>query len=402
MDHGAITSLEQLPPARAATFRPWTRVAFALMTLAGFVAFFVVRNDDPIRAWYNYLIGFFFILCLAAFGGFFTALQHITGSIWSVGVRRVAESFVFALPLVILLFLGLIQGLPYLYQWADPHVVAHDLLIRKKAAFLNPSFFTMLGMTVLLLWTVLGGLMVRNSLAQDVSRNPELTVRNTRLAAIFILVFAVSFALLSFSLIMSIEAAWFSTMFGVYCFAGLFLTGIATITLVVCPQYLRGAYGAVISAEQHLYDLGKLMLAFTVFWAYIAFSQYMLIWYADLPEETFFYLERFVPGWRSVSWALLILHFVVPFLLLLPQAVKKCPYLLQGFAVWMLAMEYLDLYWLIVPPFAHDGPLFGWQEVAIFAGFIGAFGLVVSSVLTKVPLIARGDPRLLESVNFHQ
>lgn len=402
MGHAAISSVDQLPAVRPMRFRAWTRPLFALCTLIGVVSFFVVRHDDPTRAWYNYLIGFFFLFCLAAFGGFFTALQHITGSIWSVTIRRVPESFVFALPVVLVLFFGLVQGVPYIYQWADAHEVAGNALLRSKSAFLNTGFFTLLGTTVLVLWTILGGLMVRNSLLQDHSRDADLTRRNAKLGGAFILTFAIGLALLSFQLIMSVEALWFSTMFGVYCFAGLFLSGIAAITLIVAPQFRRGAYGPYLTADHHLFDLGKLLLAFTVFWAYIAFSQYMLIWYADLPEETFYYLTRLQHGWEPVSWALAIGHFVVPFLLLLPQAVKRCPYMLCGFATWLLAMEYLDLYWLVVPAFSHDHPVFGWQEVGIFAGFVGMFGLVVTTVLAKVPMIATGDPRVIASVNFHQ
>lgn len=395
---------ETLPVVRPLRIGKNLRVVCLLSVLVGVLTFlFAMRagGETAERGWYNYLLNYFYWSCLGLAGVFFVALQYITGAVWSVTLRRVAEGMAAFLPVALLLFFGIIAGEHHLYEWTHDAVVAAHPVLQEKTAYLNTSFFTLRNIFFLLLWIGLGGLMVRNSIQQDETGDAQLTTRNTKLAGAFLLTFAITFTLAGFDLIMSLAPEWYSTIFGVYCFAGLFVSGIAMITLLTTTFYRQGRFGPYLRPD-HLFDLGKLMLAFTVFWAYIAFSQYMLIWYADLPEETGYLMMRMSGAWTPVSWALLICNFIIPFLLLLPQGVKKNAIYLRCIALWILATHYLDCYWLVVPQFAHERPVFGWMEIGMFVGFAGLFGLVLIAFFSRVPLVPRGDPRLHEAMEFHQ
>ncbi|MBI4366472.1 MAG: hypothetical protein HY543_06610 [Deltaproteobacteria bacterium] len=398
---GNLERVEQLPKSHPVRTSGRTRLVLIGAVGIGIATFLAGLGTHPERAWYNYLLNYFYWSCLGIAGVFFVALQYLTGSVWSVTVRRVAEAMAAFLPIAVVLLFGVIAGAHHLYEWTHADVVAAHHLLQKKSAYLNLPFFSLRNISFLLVWLVFGWLLVRNSVRQDDSGDPRLTITNTKLGGAFLLVFAVTFTLASFDLMMSIEPEWFSTIFGVYCFAGLFLSGVAMITLLAVTLYRRRAFGPYLH-EHHLFDLGKLMLAFTVFWAYIAFSQFMLIWYADLPEETFYLIKRMSGAWLPVSWVLLVVKFIVPFLLLLPQGPKRRPGYLRALALWILAAHYLDCYWLVVPRFAPQGPVFGWMEIGIFIGFAGLFGLAVSTFLARVPLVPQRDPRLLEAVHFHQ
>ncbi|MBI2346045.1 MAG: hypothetical protein HYV03_04010 [Deltaproteobacteria bacterium] len=392
---------DQLPAVRPLTVRGGFRLFCIALAVIGGVTFFASLKANPERAFANYLLGFFYWTSLSLSGVFFLALQYITGSTWSITLRRIPEALVAFLPVAVVLFFGVLAGSHHLYEWAHPQAMDVHGILQKKAAYLNLPFFTFRNLSCLLIWLVFGWLLVRNSIRQDETGAVSLTKRNTKLAAAFLLIFALTYTFFSVDLLMSLEAEWYSTIFGVYCFAGLFLSGIAMITVIAVILYRRKKFGPYVHPD-HLYDLGKLMLAFTVFWAYIAFSQFMLIWYADLPEETFYLSKRMIGPWQPMAWALLIVKFIIPFCLLLPQGVKRQGGYLFGIACWVLAAHYLDCYWLVIPRFAERGPIFGMPEIGIFVGFAGLFGLAVSTFLGRVPIVPRRDPRIMESVNFHQ
>ncbi|MFO1519105.1 MAG: molybdopterin oxidoreductase [bacterium] len=373
---------------------------WAILILVGVVSFAATLKGDPQRAWANFLLEYFFWLCIALSGVFFAALQHITGSYWSTTVRRISETFIAYLPVAALLFIVLLWGLPHLYTWTNPETVAHDAILTSKKAYLNVPFFILRQVFLFLLVFVLGGWMVKNSLRQDKNGNVRLTQLNTKIAAPFLLAFAWLFTFAAFDLMMSLSPHWFSTIFGVYCWSGLFYSGLAMITLWTIGLKKSGPLDGFVN-ENHLHDLGKLMFAFLVFWGYIGFSQFMLIWYANLPEETGYMLTRVRGDWKPISQALMCFKFVIPFFLLVSRWAKRWENYLLAMTIWFLAAQWLDVYWMVFPTF-FPKPVFGWVEIGMFAGFAGLFFLSVGNFMSRVSVVAIKDPRLSEALHHHQ
>jgi len=374
---------------------------WVLLIAVGVLSFFLGLKSYPERAWANFLLEYFFWLCICLSGIFFTALQYITGSYWSAPIRRIAEVFIAYLPVAALLFVVLLFGLPTLYEWTHADVVARDAILTGKKAYLNTPFFILRHGILFLLVAVLGGWMVRNSLRQDHNGNANLTILNTKISAPFLLIFAWAFTFAAaFDLMMSLSPHWFSTIFGIYCWAGLFYSGLAMITLWVILLKKRGTLQGFVN-ENHYQDLGKLMFAFLVFWGYIGFSQFMLIWYANLPEETPYMLARVRGAWKPISIALMLGKFVIPFFLIVSRWSKRWENYLLAMTLWFLAAQWLDVYWMVFPTF-FPKPVFGWVEVGMFAGFAGLFFLSVGLFLSRVHPVAIKDPRLQEGLTHHQ
>lgn len=381
-------------------WKPREKKLFYSFIAIGIATFFIGLSIDPERAWANYLLNYFYWLCIALAGIFFTALQFITGSKWSVTIRRVPESFYGYLPIAAILFLGLVPGYHVLYEWTHHDVVLHDPLLSSKTIYLNPTFFFIRGMILLGVCFVMGGWIIRNSVKQDESGDNELTHQNTRIAAPFLLLFAWLFTFSAMDLMMSLEPHWFSTIFGVYCWSGLFGSGLAMITLGVILLKKRGNFGDAVN-ENHLHDLGKLLFAFLVFWTYIAFSQFMLIWYANLPEETFYMIDRVRGPWEWVSVALVFVKFFLPFFMLVSRFAKRSWRWMTFMGFWFLAAQWVDVYWMVFPSL-FEAPVFGWMEIGLYLGFAGLFFLSVGQKLSSASPVPLKDPRLQAALHFHQ
>lgn len=368
-------------------------IGFALLVL-GFIL-------DRERAWHAYLVSFFYFACLAMGGLFFTAIQHVASAGWSVNVRRFAEALTAFIPLVFVLGLpiALFAGKD-LYLWLNAEEVAKDAILQGKSAYLNKGFFIIRFIAFAAAWFFFAKKIVGFSLEQDKDGKDHWTVLAQKWSVAFLVVFALSFSLFSVDFLMSLEPHWFSTIFGVYCFAGLFQSTLALLTLMALFVQRKGISNGLVTME-HVHDLAKLTKGFTVFWAYIAFSQFMLIWYANLPEETIFYIHRSHGGWLVVTLALLVFRFVVPFLALLPRWAKRTPGHLTAVCVLILVMQYVDLYWLVYPNYTHDFVAFSWMEIGAFLGFMGLFGLAVTRFLSQYNLLPIKDPRRTESNHHH-
>ncbi|MDO8527822.1 MAG: hypothetical protein Q7T03_09070 [Deltaproteobacteria bacterium] len=400
MEHRHYKNVSEIPKPPAYVMRPSMHFLWLTFVVIGVVTFIFGLKIDANRAWHNYLLNYFYWMALGLSGVFFVALQHITSARWSVPFRRVPEAFVAYLPIAFILFLVLLTGVHSLYEWSHPQEVLKDVLLKGKMPYLNLPFFTGRNIVFLSVWMGTGFWFLKNSLRQDVSGSVGLTILNKTISAPFLVFFGISFTLASFDLLMSLEAHWFSTIFGVYCFAGLFQSGLAMMIVLVIALRRQGALQHVVN-ENHLHDLGKLMFAFTVFWAYIAFSQYMLIWYANLPEETGYLIRRTEGHWTPVALALLICKFVIPFFMLICRPAKRNENFLLFVALWILGAQWIDCYWMIYP-LLGDKPVFGWQEIGLFLGFMGLFALSVTWILQRVQAVPMKDPRLLEGVNHHQ
>ena len=356
---------------------------------------------DSVRGWTSFLLNHFFFMSLALGGLFICAIQYLTSAMWSAPIRRLSESFSAYLPMVLVGFVLIAAfGVPHLFKWAHPEVVKGDLILEHKASYLNVTFFIIRNLFVIALWFFLGKKLVGNSVAQDANGDIKFTNRNKVLSPIFVALFALSFTMASVDLLMSLDPHWFSTMFGVYTFAGLFTSALAMTTIFAIILRRNGMLKDIVN-DNHLHDLGKFMFAFTVFWAYIGFSQFMLIWYANLPEETMYFMHRFEGNWKFASVFLFFAKFLVPFFALLPRAAKRSESRLMKVAIWMLFAHWVDLIWVIQPEFFKEGPRVGLTEISGLVGFAGIFGLLVTRFLSKNNIVAIGDPKLEESVFHH-
>jgi len=387
----------------AAPFNVPSSVRTALMALAvvGLGLFGLGLFLDPHRAWASFLQNHFFFMSLGLGGLFFAAIQWLTSAMWSVTIRRVTESFTAYLPVALLTFGVVALGIHDIYVWSHPEHVKGDIILEGKAGYLSPAFFVIRNVVAIALWFFFSKKLIGNSVAQDESKDAGLTLKNRGLAPIFLILFGLTFTMASFDQVMSLDPHWFSTMFGVYCFAGLFYSTLALTAVLTVYLKKNGALDGYVN-ENHLHDLGKFMFAFTAFWAYIGFSQYMLIWYANMPEETGYFLHREVGTWAYVGIFLMIGKFAVPFFSLLPRENKRSEKVLFRVGIWMLICQWIDILWLVQPEFFKDGPRVSWIELGTLAGFIGVFGTMVVRFWSKNTIVAVGDPRLTDSLNHHQ
>lgn len=382
------------------TVSPRLKTLYSVAIFLGLLLLVATLIKNPERAWYSYVVAFFYFVSLAVGGLFFTAVQHVVKAGWSVNVRRICESFTSALPFAALGAVALFFAGHHLYEWLNPEAVKADALLAHKSSYLNQGYFGVRLFVFFGAWAWFGKVIVGRSLEQDRTGNESLTQKQVGTSIAFLLFFALSYSFFSVDSLMSLQPHWFSTIFGVYCFAGLFQATMASMILVILYLKKKGLLNGYVD-ENHLHDLGKFMFAFTVFWAYIAFSQYMLIWYANLPEETIFYMPRIASGWVTVSVALLVFKFVVPFLALLPRWAKRSPTHLGTVAVLILVMEYVDIYWLAYPNFSPEKAVFGLPEVGGILLFAGLFLFCVSRFLSRNQVVPYRDPRIHESMHHH-
>lgn len=372
--------------------------SFIVIGLLTTVIGFVIDKD---RTWQSFLTNFFYFTSLALGGLFFTAIQYVTKAGWSATIRRISESLTAFLPFALIGGIAIVAfGGHSLYEWLHADVVAKDYILQKKEPYLNFPFWAIRTGIFFAIWFLFRKLIIGNSLKQDQTGDENLTHRNVTLSIAFLMLFALSYSFFSVDFVMSLHPHWFSTIFGVYCFAGLFQATVSLITIIAIKLMDKGIVKDLIT-EEHLHDLGKFMFAFTVFYAYIAFSQFMLIWYANLPEETIFYAHRAHGGWMAVSFSLLILKFVVPFLMLLPRAAKRDKNHLVRVGVLLLVMQWVDIYWLVYPNFNDGHVVFSFQEIGLFLGFLGVFIYAVTKFLSKNNVVAVKDPYIQEAVNHH-
>jgi hypothetical protein len=302
---------------------------------------------------------------------------------------------VLALPIVVPIFMGN----DVMYSWASHERVHEDHLLHHKSGYLNATFFLIRFVFYFGFWTLLSRFFLKQSLEQDKTGAAGIVKRMQRVSGPGMILFALTVTFCSIDLVMSLDAHWFSTIFGVYYFASCVLAINSALVLAAAWLQRKGVLRTAVTPE-HYHDLGKMMFAFTIFWAYIGFSQFMLIWYANLPEETGWYQERFEGGWLSLSWALLIVHFVIPFFGLLSRHVKRNTKAISFWAFWVLGVIYLDMYWLVMPNLGSEHPEFGAMEILSWLGLAAAVVAAVAFGARNVNLMPVKDPRLERSLGF--
>ena len=380
--------------------RLWRGLALAgVAALVVSVALAALGAESWRRFFFAYLVNFAFVLSLALGALYFVLLHHLTHSGWSVVVRRIGEAFTATLPLLALLFIPVLLGLKQLYPWSQSAVAAADHVVHGKAAYLNVPFFVVRWAVYLAAWIVIGRFYFRRSLLQDSSGDVSLTLQMERRAGPAMVLFGITLTFASIDLLMSLDPRWFSTIFGVYYFAGSVVGIYALLTAVSFALQVSGFLRNAVTVE-HYHDLGKLLFGFVVFWAYIGFSQYMLIWYANIPEETGWLAHRQENGWGWVGLLLMFGHFLIPFVALLSRAPKRRPGLLAAVAVWMLAMHWVDMYWLVTPAVSPGSPLPRLVDLTLLFA-LGSLLLAGAAYAVRGrSLVPERDPRLEESLAF--
>ena len=353
---------------------------------------------DADRFFHAYLTAFVFWTSLGLGGLFFTMLHHLVGAKWSVVVRRLSECIMMTLPYMAALLIPALLGMHSLYHWSHADAVAHDQALQMKSGYLNVTFFTIRSVVYFAIWSYLAFRLYRLSLEQDKGDRDVITVQMKKVSAYGMLLFAVTLTYASFDWLMSLDPHWYSTIFGVYFFSGGLLSFVALTILIALALRRKRILAETITVE-HYHDLGKLLFAFVIFWTYIGFSQYFLIWYGNIPEETIWYLKRWEGSWKAVSMVLLFGHFVLPFVALLFRATKRASAALWLLTVWILLMHWVDMYWLVYPSLLKEGASFSWIEPAAMLLVGGAFLWAFWSRFSRVPLVPVGDPKLQASIN---
>lgn len=350
---------------------------------------------DPLRAKFSYLLGFFFLLTIGVGSLFIIALEYVANADWSTPMRRIPEFLGSSVPLFFVLAIPLFFFMHDLYHWTHTEAVEADKLLKGKEPYLNIPFFIVRVLVTFALWSLYYFFVVRNSRKQDETKDQKLTKKNVVASAIFIPLFAITLTFAGIDWMMSLEPHWFSTIYGVYVFAGTLLAGLAATTLAVILLKENG-YMHPRMHNDSLASLGGLMFGFINFWAYIAFSQFMLIWYANLPEETFWFIDRWEGWWASITLTLIVVHFLVPYAILLPAPAKKDPKRLKFAAVWILVAHVLDLYWLIMPQYHGEksGLLYVLTEFGFPVAAIGTLIIVFYFNFKKHNAVPIGDPKL--------
>ena len=368
------------------------------------------RGDYLQYFFHSYLWNYCFVLSIALGALFFVLLQHSTRAGWSVTVRRLAEFLAAPFGLMAALFLPILisaligqhdtEWAKYtIYEWAVPTAAKASESLVHKIPYLNPTFFGIRAIFYFLVWWLLGRYYLAKSLGQDQTGDAGVTLRLERLSYVAILLYALTITFAAIDWMMSLMPDWYSTIFGLYYYSGCGLAGMAMLVLVAVALQSAGRLTDAITVE-HYHDLGKLLFMFVVFWGYIAFSQYLLIWYANIPEETQWFLMRQNGAWKWVSLALLFGQLLIPFVALLSREIKRRKMLLGFWAAWVLAFHWLDLYWVVMPSMKADRPPFGAIDVCLLVGLGGLYAAGVLRTMAHRPLIPMADPRLEESLAF--
>lgn len=391
--HGSVNYDEKLQPSSGSNLLIYAMIAVGIATFGAGLA------TDAGRIWRSYLLHNMLFLGLGIGAAAFLVTHYLATSGWFVAIRRVPEAMVSTLRIGFLTTLALFAGLGHLYPWTNHELMHADHFLHHKAGYFSTAFVAarvLLFFGVVLFFTYK---LLKNSLRQDTEGGLELRNRQKPLSAAFLVLFAPLFTIFAIDLVKSLEPKWFSTIFGVYMFSGFMQT--ATAVMIICVLFLKRAGYLGIAREDHVHDMSKYMFGWSVFWAYIGFSQFMLIWYANLPEETFYFTTRMEGSWKYVGIILLFAKFVLPFLLLLPRAAKRNLRYAATIACLVIFSEWLDLNWMIMPSYSPTGFTVGWQDIGLFIGFMGVFAFGVRRFLAAHNMVPKKDPYLHESENHH-
>jgi hypothetical protein len=370
---------------------------FFIVGAAGAVVSLVGWFVNPTQFFQSYLEGYMLVLgvslgCLAL-----AMIHQLTGGGWGVLVRRPMGAAARVLPALTILFIPIALGMHHLYVWTDPSVVAHDDVLLRKQAYLNVPFFLLRAAFYFAVWNAISWFLNAWSLEQDRTGDPAIARRMQRLSGGGLVAYGLTITFASFDWLMSLEPHWFSTIYGVLIMGGQGLSAMAFLLLVLAWLSQRRPLDAI-AQPSHFHDLGNLTLAFVMLWAYFSFSQYLLIWSANLPEEIAWYLHRLQTGWRGLALALVVFHFALPFVLLLSRQIKRAPRLIAIVAAGILIARLLDLIWLVAPEFHQTGLSVSWMDLAVPLTLAAIWLGVFTRELAGRALLPVHDPQFDEAL----
>ncbi len=353
----------------------------------------------PERVWSNILLNGIFLTCLGFCGIMFVAIHYVSNAGWDVIIRRVPEGMFSILSVGFVFMIATIFGMGSLYIWSNPEIVQNDILLKGKVAWLNPTGFTIRMVVYFFFWYFVGKKILKHSKKQDKTGDIRHSNINRRWSAFFLYIGGIFFVGSSFDWIMSLEPHWFSTIFGMYNFSGMFTSGLAAMIILLVYLRKRGVFGKLLK-DDHLFELGRYLFAFTTFWGYIWFCQHMLIWYANIPEETVYYIKRNLGVYGSLMVLNVCLNWLFPFVILLFRKTKRDGKYLVIASLLVLAGRWTDLYLMIFPS-QYKTPVFGVIEIGMFLASISVFIWIFFKAFEKSSPIPEKDPYLEESKAFH-
>ncbi|TVR13599.1 MAG: hypothetical protein EA391_14010 [Balneolaceae bacterium] len=368
----------------------------AVGLIASLVGYFL--NSE--QFFFSYLTSFAFFTSIALASMILVMIHHVTKSSWGTVIRRIPEAFMANIGIWAIFMIPVILGMSSLYTWTNTEYVANDPIMLGKVPYLNTPFFIIRQFIYFAIWGYLGYRLHKVSVEMDETNDWGLTKILQKLSAPGILIFSLTVAFASFDWLMSLDAHWFSTMFGVYFFAMSFQVLFPILILLVFWFRKKGILENTVS-KAHIYDLGAWFFGFTVFYAYIAFSQFLLIYYANIPEETLWFYHRLEGSWSIVTYSLLIFRFIVPFVLLLNRDTKHNDKLLVITSVMVIVMHIVEMHWIVMPVFSHSGVALSWIDIATFIGLGGIFMGLFFQRLRKHNLVPVNDPKLGDSLSKH-
>ncbi len=385
----------------------WSR-ARNLIVIIGAVAWLLTligAFSNPKQFYFSYLAGFWYCTVITIGGIFWMFIQYITGAAASVTVRRMMENIASGIPYAALLFVPVALGVYQLYTWADPVVASHDPVLLERGAYFHPAVWVIRAFVLMAILSIFALKVYQHAIRMDSVGKQSIVAglaeskQAERWAAPGLVVLFIIATLFAWEWIMSLDARAFSTIFGAYAMADGGLACIGVITLV--GLYLRnnGVLEHTITRE-HYHDLGKWMFAVTVFWAYTAFAQYMLIWYANLPEETQYFFHRYQGSWYNVSLFLIFGHFLFPFLFLIGRWSKRGFATLAFAAFYVLIVCYIDVYWMVLPMLHRTGVQIHWLDLTSVIAVASVYGYAFWNKMRRHSLIPVGDIRLVQSLAF--
>ena len=369
-------------------------VLFSVLSVAGLL------TDRP-QFFHAYLVGFVFWMGITLGSLALLMLQHLTGGAWGLVIRRVLEASTRTLPLMLILFVPIAFGVTQIYSWTNPAEMNQSAVLHEKAVrYLNPSFFMSRTLVYFGIWSVLAILLNWFSLQQDRTADPKLRKRMQMMSGPGLILFVLTVTFAAIDWVMSLDPAWSSTIFGLIFVASWTLSALAFTVLAMAWLSQREPMNAVVKPS-HFLDLGNLTLTLVMLWTYFAFSQYLIIWSGNLPEETTWYVARKHGGWGAIAVGIAILQFAFPFLILLSRAAKKNARKLAMLAILILVMRALDVIWLVEPTFNRERFHLSWMDVAAPIAMGGLWLATFAWQLQKRPLVPINDPQLEQALAAH-
>jgi hypothetical protein len=354
------------------------------------------------KPWAAFYVACIFFLLLSVGVMAFYAIQYAAQAGWSPILFRVMEGITaYMLPGSIILFIVLVLSamhMNHLFVWMDADVVANDTLIQGKSGYLNVTFFLIRAAIFLGLWNFFRAKMRKNSIAQDSTTDLSFYKKNFKLAATFLVIFIITESIMSWDWIMSVDPHWYSTLFGWYVFASFFVSGITAIALITLYLKSKGYLEKVNTS--HIHDLAKFMFGISIFWTYLWFSQFMLIWYSNIPEEVTYYVTR-IEQYNLPFFGMLAMNFIFPLLILINTDFKRLSWIIVMAGIVILFGHYIDFFNMIMPATVGDQWFIGMPEIGSILFFLGLFIFVVFTALTKAPLEPKNNPYIEESKHFH-